>query len=95
MFLLPFQTHAPVFLSLYSLTGGRGGNSLNDKICTLVFILHVALILPFVKHIVMCYSLADTFVIICLNVSVYLTEIICRSLFVNVIYSHSPFKTVG
>lgn len=77
------------------LSGGRGGNSLNDKICTLGFILHVALILPFVKHIVMCYNLADTFVIICLNVSVYLTEIICRSLFVNVICSHSPSKTVG
>lgn len=99
MFLLHFQTHTTLFLSLHSLTGRRGGNSLkiNDKIGTSSFILHMTLTLPFVKHTVMCYNLVDTFVniFICLSVSVYLTEIISRSLFVNIIYSHSPLKTVG
>lgn len=54
---------------------------MNDKICTLDVILHVALILHFVKQIVMCYNLAETYVnnFIYLNVSIYLPEIIGRS----------------
>lgn len=97
MFLLLFQTHVPMFLSLQSLSRRREGNSpkISDKICILGFFA-CGINFTFYKTYSHVY-LADSFVniFICLNLLIFLTEVTCKSVLVNVIYSHSPCKTVG